>query len=530
MKAMVFAALLTLTAQAAQNNYGVIEGVVTRYGTTDGIANVEVTLALETGQRDRAAASTDSEGRFTIRDVAPGKYTVSASRGGYVNPAPNGVRVREGGSTKTITVGPREQVRDANMSLMRGGVIAGRILKTDGRPVSGLRVSAVPEEQNAENVAVRAETNDRGEYRIFGIEGGKYHVRAEGSAGNWTPTYLPGVAETSGATVLRIGDGSVLTGNDFILIPVRGSFTISGKLVSPKTSLTGYQLPWVRLIPRGGKYREGDLSYNYRRTGSANHLDFEIGNVPSGSYDMFLNLYHPDAIEKRGYAGRVSVDVNGQNVTDLTVIASAIDVEGRFVVEGANVSRIEGAVSLALIPQQIPTSEVKADAKGAFTIPSVLDGAWKVMVSNLPRNLAVYDMLQKDRSIVESGAIVADGAAVPIQVILQPAETLEGLVQNSEQRPTPGAQIVLIPTGANQSRMALYRRATSDAAGRFTFTSVVEGPYAVLAFEPSDTPSDPFPTGSAELRAFLAPYMSRSSSVTVAAGKPANIVVPALRQ
>src|SRR4029453_4043946 len=117
MRAVPLVLALALSFPQAQfGDNGVIEGFVVRYGTTEGLANVEITLALQ-GASTRyatAEAATDDSGHFLLSNVVPGKYTIQVSRGGYVNPAPNGVRLRDGGTTRDVVLGPGQHIRDAN--------------------------------------------------------------------------------------------------------------------------------------------------------------------------------------------------------------------------------------------------------------------------------------------------------------------------------------------------------------------------------------------------------------------------------
>jgi hypothetical protein len=70
-----------------------------------------------------------------------------------------------------------------------------------------------------------SQTNDRGEYRLYGITPGRYYVRAGTS---WMPSdysyfdsvsplFYPGVADTSQASIVAVESGGVLGGIDFNL-------------------------------------------------------------------------------------------------------------------------------------------------------------------------------------------------------------------------------------------------------------------------------------------------------------------------
>ena len=77
-----------------------------RYGTNKGLAGVLITITRN-GQIELLGepdAVTDASGRFTIRNAAPGAYTIHAVRWGYLAPTRNGVELEDGGAKQKIVV------------------------------------------------------------------------------------------------------------------------------------------------------------------------------------------------------------------------------------------------------------------------------------------------------------------------------------------------------------------------------------------------------------------------------------------
>src|SRR4030095_15275618 len=105
---------------------------------TTPLPNVEITLRpVGEGYFSNALPDTvtDAKGRFEIRDVIPGKYVVRASRPGYVNPAINSVRLKDSGEDRAVTVAPGQLADNANLTLIPGAVVAGRVLDPEGKPM-----------------------------------------------------------------------------------------------------------------------------------------------------------------------------------------------------------------------------------------------------------------------------------------------------------------------------------------------------------------------------------------------------------
>jgi protocatechuate 3,4-dioxygenase beta subunit len=181
----------TVAAKTAPPANATVSGRVT---TTDGkpVANVAVALtpADFTGDRNRAAgrATTDAEGHYKITNVAAGRYRLQALAPLYSSPEDRSNSPFNSG--KTVTVGASEAVENIDVSLVRGGVITGRVTNSEGKPVIGERINVTNADQpNVSGPAAMVvssfgtvvspfefETDDRGVYRIYGVPPGRYLV------------------------------------------------------------------------------------------------------------------------------------------------------------------------------------------------------------------------------------------------------------------------------------------------------------------------------------------------------------------
>ena len=109
----------------------------------------------------RHSAIADANGRFAIKDVAPGQYTLEADQQGFFDIP---------GRPVVATV---DAAKPANVSvpMLAGGTITGRVKSAAGKMVANANVTAfqityingkiVPQPQSAQF------TDDRGEYRMF---------------------------------------------------------------------------------------------------------------------------------------------------------------------------------------------------------------------------------------------------------------------------------------------------------------------------------------------------------------------------
>ena len=80
------------------------------------------------------ADETDADGRFSMEDVQPGEYSISARRQGFAFEPPGAV----GAPPPNLKVEQGGQKQDLVIKLTPLGVIAGRVLDSDGDPVHGV--------------------------------------------------------------------------------------------------------------------------------------------------------------------------------------------------------------------------------------------------------------------------------------------------------------------------------------------------------------------------------------------------------
>jgi hypothetical protein len=159
------------------------------------LRRVRVTLA-NPGFPFDLAAITDDEGRFAVERVPAGRYMVSAAKEGYLTTAHGAVRPGRPGRHLEIGDGERREIA---LTLQRGGVLTGTVIDGQGHPISGVTIMAHRFGYNAttgEPGLTGPEigpTDDRGEYRVFGLPPGDYVVSAVPSGEDWD---LPWVSAT----------------------------------------------------------------------------------------------------------------------------------------------------------------------------------------------------------------------------------------------------------------------------------------------------------------------------------------------
>jgi hypothetical protein len=232
---LVALTLAALQATQPAPTTGQISGRVLDDATNQPLANAHVFLypsPFPVGSRP-ASATTNQDGEFAFTAIHPGSYRLGTNKLGFF-PTPGQ------GMPLVTLAGSREQV-NIDLTMSKGGVLAGRVLDQSGRPlkniwVGALRVVGVVElEQAIPSVSV-ARTNDLGEYRVESLQLGQYVIVANPghgpigqAAGGVTDsrTYFPGTLDFAKAQPVPIGPVQIVAGLDFKIVRAP-TFEVSG--------------------------------------------------------------------------------------------------------------------------------------------------------------------------------------------------------------------------------------------------------------------------------------------------------------
>jgi protocatechuate 3,4-dioxygenase beta subunit len=247
---LITLALLSLLAQAPTAAPGTVttgsllSGTVTEAGGRTPIAGAQVRLVPSRPTpgvmplMQMPSVITDREGRFTFEGVAAGRYRFDVQKAGFATVD----------ASREITLADGERKTDVTLSLQRGGAIAGRVLDNSGEPVAnanvialrhppGLPASAVQLQNILVPAGNSAQTNDLGEFRLFGLPPGEYALQVSSRdmygpaapARRSTPvaTYYPGTTDPIAAQMITVTAGQTLPNVDVGLIELP-AFQVSG--------------------------------------------------------------------------------------------------------------------------------------------------------------------------------------------------------------------------------------------------------------------------------------------------------------
>jgi len=301
---------------------------------------------------------TGLDGKFVVQQVLPGDYYVVANAAGYVVPLGT---TTDGKITQHVDEVMRDVplvhvapdgIAQANITLHRGGVIAGRVTFDDGSPAAKvtvrLRASGVPEHYEAWPGIFYAAlalyqvnqtmTDDEGRYRIAGIAPGKYDIGANliisyparqigdarqtrplGIPGTILQIYFPNKFRRSDAKVVEIAGAEQMLDTD-IQIDLRSLHTVKGNVHTRDGNH----------VPDRAQVRLADAQDESWDQVVVVHPDgsYEFNLVPQGTYTLRVQLAADTSDPFRAFAmNDASVKVlRTYGADDMDVIVTERDV------------------------------------------------------------------------------------------------------------------------------------------------------------------------------------------------------------
>ncbi len=167
-------------AQApAQTGTGVITGIVSGGSNGSPVRRARVMLSGPELRGGRSTVTND-QGQFTFSALPPGRFTMTASKAGYVDVLYGAKKPGRPGTP--IQLGAGQKMEGANITLPKGGVITGVVVDDSGEPSPGTQVRVMryvtrTGEKTLQS-AGQAQADDRGIYRIYGLQPGEYLISA----------------------------------------------------------------------------------------------------------------------------------------------------------------------------------------------------------------------------------------------------------------------------------------------------------------------------------------------------------------
>src|SRR3954451_1480469 len=497
-------------------------------------ARVFVTAAeLPDGSR---GVLTDDQGVFDLAELPAGRYTLTVSKSGFVSLSYGQRRPLQAGTPLQLTDG--QQLKGIAFQLPRGSVIGGRVLDEDGEAMPGVSVRVMRYQylqgERRLTPAGAGQTDDKGQYRVWGLMPGDYYVNATarggfggpfgqfgpgafgGGAGggrgafagrggrggpgagapvgndqeqiNYAPTYFPGVASVNEAKPIAVGLSEEVLDINFNMQLVHVS-RITGHVVNPDgTAVTSGNVN-LGIDVAGARGNQIGMNYGGRIQWDGG---FTIANVPPGRYTLRAR---GDDSETPQYAAQ-PVTITGEDLSDLTVVlAPGATITGAVTFVGApgaspdpSQFRITApAVDQSNVGAQ-PNARVGKD--GAFELSGVPAGSHLIRSAGNARGFILKSVTVNGRDVTDTPVTLRGGETLAnVTVVFTDQQNeINGTVTNEQGTALPDYTVLAFSTDPSLWRPLSRQIMTArpDQTGKYRIRGLPRGDYYLVAVDPAE--------------------------------------------
>jgi hypothetical protein len=496
------------TKTATRTARGSVSGRVTikdkpAPGVTVGLRQTMAIFPLEKTYR----TVTDQEGVYRINNVPPGTYEIMTATPAYVTSDANP-------RGKSVIVGEDENVENINFSLVRGGVITGKITDADGRALVNqnvyiYRTTDLAQQPSRQAYPVNSvQTDDRGIYRLFGLVAGSYKVASgrgdetysgnyyEPSRANYKQVFHPDATDQAKATIIEVREGSEAVNVDIVLGAAVQTFSVSGRVIDAEKGLP------IQNVRFGFQRRSGErFEFSNLTAVSDSQGNFTTEGLMPGKYGimMFLNE------NKELRAETTMFDVIDANVTGLIIrMIKGSSISGVIVLEPEDKRAFARLAEFQLRAYVQAASGGISNLGASIFSPIAADGSFRLSGLS-PGQVSFWLTAPFDRAQPKGFAILRtehNGVVTPRGIDLKEGDqltgvrivlaygtaSLHGTVKIANGTLPPGANIIarLMKPGTPPTMIA---GSQVDARNQFLLQGIAPGVYelTVTVFAPNTT-------------------------------------------
>jgi hypothetical protein len=487
--------------QSAKAPRGSIAGRVTI--KDKGAAGVAVSLRKgEVGNpfEPYLKATTDHDGYYRFANVAPGSYEISPAAGAFIT--------SDNQRAKTVVVDD-DEVDGINFTLVRGGVITGKVTDADGRPLILQQVNIFladafnQPQQSGQQQAQRppvypfnnTQTDDRGIYRVYGLRAGRYKVATGRSDDTFNfgfstqrtyrQVFHPDATDQAKATIIEVTEGSEANNVDIKMGSPMQTFSASGRVVDSEKGLPVPNITFSlqRLAGQRTEFVNAPVMSDAQG-------DFVAEGLVAGKYQIYL---FPDMSNTDRRAEPITFEIVDQDVSNVIFkLGKGASLSGVVVIETEDKAALQKLPQMRLMAYATPqpggpnlfgqSSSSMVGADGSFRLGGLPGGVINMRLSGAmgPFDLKGYALsrIERDGVPMPKGIEIKEGEQVGgIRVVVAYGNgSIRGVVK-FENGSLPASVQMYVTLGKPGENPGGIRPSQVDARGNFLMEGIPPGNY-----------------------------------------------------
>jgi uncharacterized GH25 family protein/protocatechuate 3,4-dioxygenase beta subunit len=383
------------------------------------------------GDTENQRATTDRAGRFRLKGVPPGSHRlrVEAPWSSRTNVRPQTTDAVQAGS------------QDARIVVAPGGIIAGKVMDSDRKPMANVWISVNPTNQTEDNTYRGGMTKQDGTFEIVGLGQGTCVVWAQSQMGGHQPVQKPNVA----------------VGTKDLEIILAAALSIEGVAVKsdgrPAAGVTFQAEPIQEAGDEGN-----DMQWGQSMSPTQSDGKFKVTGLKPGRYRLQIANWGQPSSLRVGSDEPIAAGSTGVRITltEGAKISGVVVDEAGSPLAGAQVWASLGNDSHSAVSGKDGRFEIGGLAAGKHTVSANLQGRAPASAQN-----------------------VAEGTS-DVRLVLVKGLSLSGTVLDRDGKPCANTNVHLTlgKDGADG-----HNWAQTDAQGRFKAEGLKEGTWAVAVMQ-----------------------------------------------
>jgi protocatechuate 3,4-dioxygenase beta subunit len=388
---------------------------------------------------------TDNDGRYRVAGLPQGSYLVNALSNAYVRPKNS----TDFDTFQSVTLDDGESREGVDIKLVCGGVITGRVVDAEGRPLiaSSMNLLSVDEDgkttgdfEPGDRMMLR--TDDRGVYRIYGLPAGHYIISAGGDGASsrakrkYPETFYPDTTDWSKARIIEVKAGAEVAGIDIRLGAGKNTYEAAGRVIDAES---GQPLPRVWVTCVDAPDDENGVSRYEKGIATNDEGRFSFTGLSSGRYDLYLSNQRASYRSRSAsmgnnehYSERMRFTIGDSDVSGLEIRANrGSTISGIVHIEGVNDRAINAKLQQSAIVVRI-TGQTGSDGnhmsredRGQTGVRIAGDGGFHL--AGLAPGMASFELQNGEENIFSIKRIERDGVQIRSAMEIGRGEQISGI-------------------------------------------------------------------------------------------------------